>query len=50
VEKIYKVKVKAVNTFISAGKAKRVRHHLGRTPELKKAIVTLAPGDKIDLG
>lgn len=48
VEQIYKVKVKAVNTFISAGKLKRVRHQLGRTPESKKAVVTLKTGQKID--
>ena len=48
VEHIYKVKVKDVNTFVSAGKLKRVRYHLGRTPELKKAIVTLKEGQKID--
>ncbi len=49
VEDIYKVKVKDVNTFISCGKLKRVRHQLGRTPESKKAIVTLKEGQKIDL-
>ncbi|MCX5696608.1 MAG: 50S ribosomal protein L23 [Candidatus Omnitrophica bacterium] len=50
VEEIYKVKVKEVNTFISPGKAKRVRYHLGRTPDLKKAVVTLGEGQKIDTG
>lgn len=48
VEQIYKVKVKTVNTFVSAGKLKRVRHQLGRTPESKKAVVTLKAGQKID--
>ncbi len=47
VEEIYKVKVKAVNTFISCGKLKKVRYQLGRTPESKKAIVTLKEGQKI---
>ncbi len=47
VEEIYKVKVKAVNTLISCGKLKRVRHQLGRTPDSKKAIVTLKEGQKI---
>jgi large subunit ribosomal protein L23 len=47
VEEIYKVKVKCVNTFISAGKLKRVRYQLGRTSDLKKAIVTLKEGQKI---
>lgn len=48
VEDIYKVKVKDVNTFISMGKNRRVRYHLGRTPDLKKAVVTLRPGQKIE--
>lgn len=48
VEQIYKVKVKDVNTFISMGKLKRVRYQLGRTPDLKKAIVTLKEGQKIE--
>lgn len=48
VEEIYKVKVKDVNSFIAIGKLKRVRHQLGRTPNLKKAIVTLKEGQKIE--
>ena len=47
VEEVYKVKVSDVNTFISAGKLKRVRHHLGKTTDLKKAVVTLKEGQKI---
>lgn len=47
VEQEYKVKVKEVNSFISAGKLKRVRHQLGRTADCKKAIVTLKAGQKI---
>ncbi len=49
VEEIYKVKVKDVNTFISRGKLKRVRHQLGKTPDHKKAIVTLKVGQKIEI-
>jgi large subunit ribosomal protein L23 len=49
VEQIYKVDVKNVNTFISIGKLKRVRHQLGRTPALKKAVVTLKSGQKIEV-
>jgi large subunit ribosomal protein L23 len=49
VEQVYKVKVADVNTFISAGKLKRVRYRLGRTPESKKAIVTLKEGQKIEV-
>ncbi len=48
VEEIYKVKVKDVNTFTSAGKLRKVRYQLGRTPDLKKAIVTLQEGQKIE--
>ncbi|HTY45155.1 MAG TPA: 50S ribosomal protein L23 [Patescibacteria group bacterium] len=47
VEEVYKVKVKDVNTAILPGKLKRVRYQYGRTPDFKKAIVTLAPGHKI---
>lgn len=47
VEEIYKVKVKDVNTFISSGKMKRVRQQLGKTPDTKKAVVTLKEGQKI---
>lgn len=48
VEQMYKVKVKAVNTFISQGKLKRVRYQLGRTADLKKAVITLKKGQKIE--
>lgn len=47
VEEIYKVEVKQVNTFISSGKLKRVRYQLGKTPDTKKALVTLKEGQKI---
>jgi large subunit ribosomal protein L23 len=49
VEQFYKVKVKNVNTFVSMGKLKRVRHQLGRTVDTKKAVVTLAVGQKIEV-
>lgn len=48
VEQMYKVKVRTVNTFISQGKLKRVRQQLGRTPDIKRAIVTLKEGQKIE--
>lgn len=47
VEEIYKVKVKAVNTLVSCGKLKKVRYQLGKTPDYKKAIVTLKEGQTI---
>jgi large subunit ribosomal protein L23 len=49
VEEAYKVKVQDVNTVISAGKLKRVRQQLGKTPDTKKAIVTLRRGEKIEV-
>jgi large subunit ribosomal protein L23 len=49
VEEIYKVKVKDINTFIAAGKLKKVRYQLGKTPDLKKAVVTLKEGQKIEV-
>lgn len=49
VEQLYKVKVKAVNTLISLGKMKRVRHQIGKTPDTKRAIVTLKSGQKIEV-
>lgn len=49
VEEIFKVKVETVNTMRVKGKMKRVRQFTGRTPERKKAIVTLKDGDKIEI-
>ncbi len=49
VEELYKVKVKDVNIFVSGGKLKRVRRQIGRTPDLKKAVVTLKEGQKIEV-
>ena len=49
IEEIYKVKVKSVNTVIVGGKKRRVRFAEGKTPDWKKAIVTLKQGDKIDV-
>ncbi len=49
VEDFYKVKVQDVNTQVMAGKLKKVRAQLGKTPDWKKAVVTLKQGHKIDL-
>jgi large subunit ribosomal protein L23 len=49
VETLFRVKVKAVNTLRREGKIKRFRGHLGRRAETKKAIVTLAEGQSIDI-
>lgn len=49
IEEIYKVKVEKVNTITVRGKKKRVRFVEGKTPDWKKAIVTLKEGEKIDI-
>ncbi|MGB9791418.1 MAG: 50S ribosomal protein L23 [Thermacetogeniaceae bacterium] len=49
IEELFNVKVLAVNTMIVKGKKKRVGRSVGLTPERKKAIVTLRPGDKIPI-
>lgn len=49
IEKIYKVKVEAVNTAIVHGKMKRVRQQIGKMPDWKKAFVQLASGQKIEI-
>ncbi|MFH1691917.1 MAG: 50S ribosomal protein L23 [Candidatus Omnitrophota bacterium] len=49
IEKIYKVKVDAVNTIIVHGKMKRVRQQIGKMPDWKKAFVQLASGQKIEI-
>ena len=49
IEVLFKVKVKAVNTLRTKGKEKRFRGRLGRRSNYKKAIVTLAEGQSIDV-
>ena len=49
VELIFNVKVRAVRTLTVEGKLKRMGRHAGRRPSWKKAVVTLAPGHKIEL-
>jgi len=50
VEEVFNVKVDNVNTLTVKGKKKRVgRHPEGKTPDWKKAIVTLKPGFKIEI-
>jgi large subunit ribosomal protein L23 len=46
VEKLFGVKVAAVNTMRVPGKRKRVGRFIGYTSERKKAIVKLAPDSK----
>ena len=49
VEKLFNVHVLKVNTINVRGKAKRVRYQVGMTRSWKKAIVTLAPGEQIEI-
>jgi large subunit ribosomal protein L23 len=49
VEKQFNVKVTDVRTMRYAGKAKRMGKHAGRKASWKKAMVTLAQGDAIEL-
>ena len=49
VEKLFDVKVTSVNTLITKGKKKIFRGMRGQRSDVKKAIVTLAEGDTIDV-
>lgn len=49
VEKLFKVKVAQVNTINVKPKKKRLGKFEGKTVQWKKAVVTLVPGDKIEL-
>ena len=49
VEKSFKVNVTAVNVMMVRGKTRRVGRRQVQTQSWKKAIVTLKPGDKIEL-
>ncbi|AQS41248.1 MAG: 50S ribosomal protein L23 [Candidatus Tokpelaia hoelldobleri] len=49
VEALFGVKVKAVNTLVRKGKEKRFKGIVGRQNDVKKAVVTLAEGQSIDV-
>ena len=49
VEALFGVKVTAVNTLVRKGKVKRFRGVVGRQSDVKKAVVTLADGQSIDV-
>jgi large subunit ribosomal protein L23 len=49
VEKLFDVKVKSVNTHIRKGKKKAFRGSLGEQSSVKRAVVTLEEGHKIDV-
>ncbi len=50
VEALFNVQVKAVNTLILKGKTKRFRGQLGQRNDVKKAMITLADGQTIEMG
>ena len=49
VEALFNVKVTKVNTLVRFGKEKRFKNTVARRSDVKKAIVTLAEGQSIDL-
>ena len=49
VEGLFNVKVKAVNTLVRKGKVKRFRGRPARLSDVKKAVVTLVDGHRIDV-
>jgi large subunit ribosomal protein L23 len=49
VEAVFSVKVEAVNTINRQGKRKRTRTGFGKRANTKRAIVTLAEGDRIEI-
>jgi large subunit ribosomal protein L23 len=49
IEKLFDVKVTAVNTLLRKGKSKVFRGMRGKQQDVKKAVVTLADGHRIDV-
>ena len=49
VEKVFGVKVTGVNTANRQGKRKRARGGWGKRPDTKRAVVSIAEGQRIDI-
>ena len=49
IEALFGVKVVGVNTLVRKGKVKRFRGTIGQKSDVKKAVVTLAEGQSIDI-
>ena len=49
VEAVFDVKVTRVNTVNRQGKVRRTRRGFGKRPDTKRAIVTVAEGQRIDI-
>ena len=48
IESLFSVKVVDVHTQVMRGKDKRMGRFMGRRPNWKRAVITLAPGSKIE--
>ena len=49
IEKIFGVKVASVTTINRVGKRRRTRYGWGKRPDVKRAIVSVADGQRIDI-
>ena len=49
VEKVFNVKVERVNTINRQGKRKRTKQGFGKRKDTKRAVVSLAAGDRIEI-
>ncbi len=49
VEQVFGVKVTSVNTINRIGKRRRTRYGWGKRPDSKRAIVSVADGQRIDI-
>jgi large subunit ribosomal protein L23 len=49
VEAVFKVRVTDVNTLNRPGKKRRTRYGYGKRPDTKRAIITVAAGERIDI-
>jgi large subunit ribosomal protein L23 len=49
VETVFNVRVTEVNTLNRKGKKRRTRYGFGKRPDTKRAIVTVGPGERIDI-
>ena len=49
VEQVFNVKVESVNTLNRQGKRKRSRQGVGKRKDTKRAVVSLAAGDRIEI-
>ena len=49
VQQVFNVKVTGVNTVNRQGKRKRTRTGYGKRKDTKRAVVSLAPGDRIEI-